>query len=77
MVLILIGTTSAGLVHGHRDDTEWNLGDPAMRELISSGHFTENLGQWDESIYFVGNTDHGRIGFGSARIQSHHRAYTP
>ena len=39
-------------------------GNPIDNTPVLSGHFTENLGQWDEAFDFIGDTSSGHIGFG-------------
>ncbi|MGA1793446.1 MAG: putative Ig domain-containing protein [Thermoplasmatota archaeon] len=40
----------------------------SISEKSGNGYFTENLGQWDEDLYFVGDAGFGRIGIGSSSI---------
>ncbi|MCU0798920.1 MAG: putative Ig domain-containing protein [Candidatus Thermoplasmatota archaeon] len=41
--------------------------DP-LYPLVSEGSFIENLGQWDEGLSFVSDTDFGRMGFGEGKV---------
>lgn len=55
---------------GH-DDSNYQIAPPGTVDLPDvqiSGHFTENLGQWDDSISYIGNTPGGHIGLGSGNV---------
>ncbi len=75
--IILISVSFLSLIQGEGNEEEWTYGDPSLMEMEPSGHFTENLGQWDESISFVGDTNTGRIGIGTHSIFHELRTYYP
>ena len=55
---------------GH-DDSNYQIAPPGTVDLPDvqiSGHFTENLGQWDDSISYIGNTPGGHIGLGPENV---------
>ena len=60
--LLIISGIDLGLVQANSQIPQKPINSPDMPKL-SSGFFTENKGQWDESILYMGNTSFGKVAF--------------
>ncbi len=60
--LLIISGIDLGLVQANSQISQKPLNSPDIPRL-SSGLFTENKGQWDESILYMGNTSFGKVAF--------------
>jgi len=76
-LMIMISSLFVPVPEDGSIDRDWNIGDRSLLEMGSGGHFTENGGQWDDSVLFVGTTSYGRIGLGSSAVYHEIRTITP
>jgi len=66
---VIISSSTGFQASSEREEGDRTLSTPDNHALEnrsyqgSGGYFTENLGQWDDEILFMGETDFGHVAF--------------
>ncbi len=66
--LCLILPGMVGLVDSEKSTPTTSCSNHYGEDPLFTGYFTENLGQWDECISFVAETNFGKVGFGLGSV---------